>query len=99
MLKRYSPTCAELGCLVVSASYRKQGRGDAMLSFVERTAIAAGVERLFELCDLLPPIRGEEKVDDVVIQILLAAQVLVDEAPDDGGPVGEPHHLGLGNNP
>ena len=34
-------------------------------------------------------------MDDVVIQILLATQVLVDETSDDGGPVGEPHHLGL----
>jgi len=49
MLKRYSPNMAELGCLVVSATYRRQGRGDAMLAFVERTAIAAGVERLFAL--------------------------------------------------
>ena len=57
--------------------------------------MGAGVERLLEFCDLLPPIRGEQKVDDVVIKILLATQVLVDEAPDDCGPVGEPHHLGL----
>ena len=26
-----------------------QGRGDAMLSFVERTAVAAGVEKIFAL--------------------------------------------------
>ena len=57
--------------------------------------MGAGVESLFQFCDLLPPIRGEQKVDDAVIQILLATQVLVDEAPNDGGPVGEPHHLGL----
>lgn len=49
MLKRYSPTCAEMGCLVVSPRYRKQGRGDAMLGFLERTAITAGVEDLFAL--------------------------------------------------
>ena len=45
-LKRYSPTCAEIGCLVVASSYRSQGRGDAMLSFLERTAVAAGVEQV-----------------------------------------------------
>ena len=49
MLKRYSPTSAELGCLVVDPAYRKQGRGDAMLSFIERTAIAAGVTEIFAL--------------------------------------------------
>jgi N-acetylglutamate synthase-like GNAT family acetyltransferase len=35
MLKRYAPDCAELGCLVVSPRYRKEGRGDSMLSFLE----------------------------------------------------------------
>ena len=30
-------------------SYRRQGCGDAMLSFVERTAAAAGIEHLFAL--------------------------------------------------
>ena len=49
MLKRFSPTSAELGCLVVDPAYRKQGRGDAMLSFIERTAIAAGVTEIFAL--------------------------------------------------
>eukprot|EP00967_Tisochrysis_lutea_P002223 scaffold2788_cov32-Tisochrysis_lutea.AAC.3 len=49
MLKRYAPDCAELGCLVVSPRYRKEGRGDSMLSFLERTAISAGVTRLFAL--------------------------------------------------
>ena len=37
------------GCLVVSPRYRKEGRGDSMLSFLERTAISAGVSRLFAL--------------------------------------------------
>jgi amino-acid N-acetyltransferase len=48
-LKRYSATHAELGCLVVAREYRRQGCGDAMLGFMERTAIAAGVENLFAL--------------------------------------------------
>ena len=48
-LKRYSSTHAELGCLVVAPSYRRQGCGDAMLVFLERTAIAAGIETLFAL--------------------------------------------------
>jgi N-acetylglutamate synthase-like GNAT family acetyltransferase len=48
-LKRYSDTHAEVGCLVVNDQYRRQGCGDAMLGFLERTAAAAGVERLFAL--------------------------------------------------
>lgn len=48
-LKRYSSTHAELGCLVVQKSYRRQGCGDAMLGFLERTSIAAGVSNLFAL--------------------------------------------------
>jgi len=49
MLKRYSKTSAELGCLVVSKRYRQQGNGDAMLAFIERTALQAGVRTLFAL--------------------------------------------------
>jgi len=48
-LKRYTPVMAELGCLVVAPAYRKQGHGDAMLCFLERTAIAAGVRCFFAL--------------------------------------------------
>ncbi len=47
--RRYSETSAELGCLVVSPQYRRQGTGDAMLGFLERTAVAAGVSQLFAL--------------------------------------------------
>lgn len=49
MLRRYSQTSAELGCLVVSPQYRRQGTGDALLGFLERTAVAAGVAQLFVL--------------------------------------------------
>ena len=49
MLRRYSSTSAELGCLVVSPQYRRQGTGDALLGFLERTAVAAGVAQLFAL--------------------------------------------------
>jgi amino-acid N-acetyltransferase len=48
-LKRYSETHAEMGCFCVTPSYRRQGCGDAMLSFVERTAATAGIEHLFAL--------------------------------------------------
>jgi len=48
-LKRYSDTHAELACLVVAAPYRRRGCGDAMLGFLERTAVAAGVSNIFAL--------------------------------------------------
>ena len=48
-LKRYSTEHAELACLVVAPQYRRQGCGDAMLGFLERTAVAAGVSNVFAL--------------------------------------------------
>jgi len=51
MLKRLdtSGRTAELGCLVVRGEYRQQAKGDAMLSYLERVAIAANVQYLFAL--------------------------------------------------
>jgi len=40
---------AELGCLVVASNYRRQSKGDALLSYLERVAIASGVRQLFAL--------------------------------------------------
>lgn len=40
---------AELACLAVDDAYRKDGRGDFLLSAVEQEARAAGVQRLFVL--------------------------------------------------
>mmetsp|Transcript_29315 Transcript_29315/g.94947 ORF Transcript_29315/g.94947 Transcript_29315/m.94947 type:complete len:152 (+) Transcript_29315:1301-1756(+) len=40
---------AELGCLVVAPKYRRQSKGDALLSYLERVAIASGVKELFAL--------------------------------------------------
>lgn len=40
---------AELACLAVHPDYRDQGRGDALLAYVERQAKAFGVRRLFVL--------------------------------------------------
>jgi amino-acid N-acetyltransferase len=42
-------THAELGCLVVATNYRRQSKGDALLSYLERVAIASGVRQLFAL--------------------------------------------------
>ena len=43
------PTWAELGCLAVHQEYRKLGKGDAMLGFIERKAFDTGVRNLFIL--------------------------------------------------
>lgn len=43
------PTWAELGCVAVHHSYRKLGKGDAMLGYTERMAYEKGVRNLFIL--------------------------------------------------
>ena len=49
-LQRYSDTdIAEIGCLVVSKKYRGSGRGDAMLGFLERLCLQAGMKKVFVL--------------------------------------------------
>ncbi|MEJ2509707.1 MAG: amino-acid N-acetyltransferase [Gammaproteobacteria bacterium] len=40
---------AELACLVVHPDYRAEGRGDALLSYIERKAHSIGITRLFVL--------------------------------------------------
>lgn len=40
---------AELACVAVKDDYRKKGRGDALLAFIEKKAREQGVERLFVL--------------------------------------------------
>lgn len=51
MLKRFQsdPLAAEVGCLVVDRAYRKQNKADALLSYLERVAIANRVTSLFAL--------------------------------------------------
>ena len=50
MLKRLDETdSAEIGCLVVDPDYRRQNKGDAMLSYLERVALANGIQDLFAL--------------------------------------------------
>ena len=48
-LRRFGDGRAELGCLAVAPRYRAAGRGQAMLGYLERVALAAGVEALFVL--------------------------------------------------
>ncbi|KAL9184718.1 hypothetical protein ACHAXT_012688 [Thalassiosira profunda] len=40
---------AEIGCLVVSKDYRRGGRGDAMLGYLERLALQCGAKKVFVL--------------------------------------------------
>ena len=40
---------AELACLAVHPHYRKEGRGDALLEYIERRARQLGIKRLFVL--------------------------------------------------
>lgn len=40
---------AEIACFVVSPQYRANGKGDAMLGFLERRALSRGIQRLFIL--------------------------------------------------
>jgi amino-acid N-acetyltransferase len=48
-LKRFENDFAEIGCLVVSKDYRSQGRGDAMLGYLERICLQNNVRDVFVL--------------------------------------------------
>jgi amino-acid N-acetyltransferase len=48
-LKRFENGFAEIGCLVVHKDYRSQGRGDAMLGYLERLASQSGYDTVFVL--------------------------------------------------
>lgn len=48
-LKRYEGGYAEIGCLAVQSDYRQLGKGDAMLSYLERIGITSGASSLFVL--------------------------------------------------
>jgi len=48
-LKRFSECSAELGCLAVHPKYRRGGRGEAMLGYLERVAILNGISSIFVL--------------------------------------------------
>ena len=48
-LKRFEGGFAEIGCLVVNKDYRKGGRGDAMLGYLERLSLQCGAKKVFVL--------------------------------------------------
>lgn len=41
--------CSELACLAVHPAYRNQGRGDALLNYIERQNKQLGIEKIFVL--------------------------------------------------
>jgi amino-acid N-acetyltransferase len=48
-LRRWEEDYAEIGCLVVHEDYRRSGRGDAMLSYLERLCVESGASKVFVL--------------------------------------------------
>ena len=48
-LHRYEQGYAEIGCLVVDKNYRSQGRGDAMLGYLERLCSQSNIPNVFVL--------------------------------------------------
>ncbi|KAJ1432259.1 Aspartate/glutamate/uridylate kinase [Ochromonadaceae sp. CCMP2298] len=49
VLKRYSPTSAEIACVAVHPQYRRGGRGELLLAYLERRALLMGVTQVFVL--------------------------------------------------
>jgi amino-acid N-acetyltransferase len=48
-IKLFEMGYAEIGCLVVKKEYRAQGRGDAMLGYLERLSVQVGCTNVFVL--------------------------------------------------
>ncbi len=48
-IKIFEMGFAEIGCLVVKPEYRSQGRGDAMLGYLERLSLQVGCSKVFVL--------------------------------------------------
>lgn len=49
MLKQYSPSHAEIACLAVHPDYRRGGRGETMLTYLEHRALEKGCSHVFAL--------------------------------------------------
>lgn len=49
MLKKYTDTYAEISCLAVSPQFRRAGRGETLLAYLERRALLMGVTSVFVL--------------------------------------------------
>ena len=48
-MKLFEDGFSEIGCLVVRKEYRTQGRGDAMLGYLERLSVQVGCSKVFVL--------------------------------------------------
>jgi amino-acid N-acetyltransferase len=49
MLKTYSSTHAEICCLAVHPKYRREGRGETLLAYLERRSLLMGITTVFVL--------------------------------------------------
>ena len=49
MLKQYGESHAEVSCLAVHEDYRREGRGETILAYLERRALTMGIKQLFVL--------------------------------------------------
>ena len=49
MLKRYGDSHGEVSCLAVHPGYRREGRGETILAYLERRALVMGIKQLFVL--------------------------------------------------
>lgn len=49
MLKQYDGTHGEVSCLAVHPGYRREGRGETLLAYLERRALLLGLSHVFVL--------------------------------------------------
>lgn len=49
MIKKYGENQAEVACLAVHPAYRRSGRGETMLSYLEREGLRMGISEIFVL--------------------------------------------------
>lgn len=49
MVKKFGDKHAEISCMAVRPSYRREGRGETLLAYLERTAFNMGAEYVFVL--------------------------------------------------
>ncbi|CAM9288456.1 unnamed protein product [Chrysoparadoxa australica] len=70
MLKRYSSDIAEIGCFAVHPKYRAQGKGEAMLGYLDRVALASGIKTLFVLSTRTMQWFLERGFEEVSVEVL-----------------------------
>mmetsp|Transcript_58431 Transcript_58431/g.79667 ORF Transcript_58431/g.79667 Transcript_58431/m.79667 type:complete len:164 (-) Transcript_58431:85-576(-) len=70
MLVPYGPSHAEISCLAVKPRYRGNGRGDNMLTFLERVAMSKGIHTVFILTTQTMHWFTERGFDEVTVDAL-----------------------------